>query len=94
MDKVRNLILVAYDICEPKRLQRVCRFLTGYKVAGQKSVFELWVTPAELAHIRAELQAMIDPREDRVHFLGLDPRMRPTLLGCAKHFSQNFFAII
>jgi len=35
MEKSRALYLVAYDICEPRRLHRVCRYLTGYKVAGQ-----------------------------------------------------------
>ena len=94
MDKARNLTLVAYDICEPQRLQKVCRYLTGYKVAGQKSVFELWVTPAELARIRADLENLIDPSEDRVHFLGLDPRMRPVLYGRATHFTENYFVVV
>ncbi|MCX8086383.1 MAG: CRISPR-associated endonuclease Cas2 [Rhodocyclaceae bacterium] len=94
MDTQRLLTLVAYDICEPKRLHKVCRYLTGYKVAGQKSVFELWVTPAELLRIRADLEELIDPDEDRVHFLGLDPRMKPQLFGRATHFTEHFFAIV
>lgn len=94
MDTQRDLTLVAYDIADEKRLQRVCRYLTGYKVAGQKSVFELWVTPAELKRIRADLEDLIDPAEDRVHFLGLDPRMKPHCFGRATHFAENFFAIV
>lgn len=94
MDAKRDLTLVAYDIADPRRLHRVCRYLTGYKVAGQKSVFEIWATPAELAAIRAELEELIDPDADRVHFLGLDPRMKPWLYGRATHFSGNFFAIV
>ncbi|MDI6750254.1 MAG: CRISPR-associated endonuclease Cas2 [Pseudomonadota bacterium] len=94
MDVKRSLYLVAYDIAEPRRLARVCRYLTGYKVAGQKSVFEIWVTPAELAGIRNDLHELIDPDEDRVHFLGLDPRMKPLLFGRARHFEQPYFAIV
>jgi len=44
----RTLYLVAYDISDPRRLGRVCRSLKGYRVQGQKSVPEIWVTPAAL----------------------------------------------
>ncbi len=94
MDPKRHLTLVAYDIAEDRRLGHVCRYLSGYKVAGQKSVFEIWVTAAELARIHADLAALIDPAEDRVHFLGLDPRMKPLLYGRATHFTVNYFAIV
>jgi len=94
MDTKRGLTLVAYDIADERRLGRVCRYLTGYKVAGQKSVFEIWVTAAELARIRSDLAEFIVPDEDRVHFLGLDPRMKPLLYGRAAHFTANFFAIV
>jgi CRISPR-associated endonuclease Cas2 len=94
MDKSRTLYLVAYDICEPRRLHRICRYLTGYKVAGQKSVFEIWVTPAELARIRADLERMMDTDEDRLHILVLDPRMKPRCFGRAQIFQTQHFAIL
>lgn len=94
MDTQRTLYLVAYDVCQPHRLQKVCRYLTGYKVGGQKSVFEVWATPAELKHIRIDLDALMEPAEDRLHILALDPRMQPRLCGRATHFSENFFAIV
>jgi CRISPR-associated protein Cas2 len=94
MDKTRTLYLVAYDICEPRRLHRVCRYLTGYKVAGQKSVFEIWATPAELARIHADLEAMMDADEDRLHILALDPRMKPALFGRAQTFTAQHFVIV
>ena len=94
MDTQRSLYLVAYDVCEPHRLQRVCRYLTGYKVGGQKSVFEVWVTPGELRHIRADLDALMEPAEDRLHILALDPRMKPRCLGRATTFAAQHFAIV
>lgn len=90
----RTLYLVAYDVCEPQRLQRVCRYLTGYKVGGQKSVFEIWATPAELRKIRTELNELMDSDQDRLQILALDPRMAVRCLGKAQSFKQSFFSII
>ena len=53
----RSLYLVAYDVCNPRRLARVTRYFHSYRVAGQKSVPEIWVTPAELAAKRATAQS-------------------------------------
>ncbi|MFN3595508.1 MAG: CRISPR-associated protein Cas2 [Thiobacillaceae bacterium] len=94
MDTKRALYLVAYDVCEPRRLHRVCRYLTGYKVAGQKSVCELWLTPAELKRVWRQLETLIEAEEDRVHVFALDPRMKPRLFGLARHFTGGHFAIV
>ena len=56
----RTLYLVAYDVCDPKRLSRVGRYFHGYRVAGQKSVPEIWVTPTELQRIRADMGQLLD----------------------------------
>lgn len=94
MDKQRTLYLVAYDVCDPKRLHRVCRYLTGFKVGGQKSVFEIWATDSELRQIRAELDELMDAGEDRLHILALDPRVKTRCMGQARRFEQNFFSIL
>lgn len=90
----RDLYLIAYDVVDPSRLQRVCRFLTGYKVGGQKSVFECWITPAELREIRSRLEDLMDLAEDRLHILALDPRSKPRCHGLAESFSRLYFAIL
>jgi len=94
MDKQRVLYLVAYDVCDPRRLNRVCRFLTGFKVGGQKSVFEIWATDGELRQIRAELDELMDADEDRLHILALDPRMKTRCMGLARRFERQFFTIV
>lgn len=94
MDTHRNLYLVAYDIRHPRRLSRVCRYLTGYKVGGQKSVFEIWATTAEMRHIRADLEKLTEPDKDRIHILTLDPRMKPRCFGRAASFTARHFAIV
>lgn len=80
----RSLYLVCYDICNPKRLRRVRRFLNGYKVGGQKSFFECWLTPPELKAIREKLRELMDALEDRIHIFQLDPRMRTECYGQAE----------
>ncbi len=91
----RDLYLIAYDVCEPHRLYRVCRYLTGYKVGGQKSVFEIWATPAELEEIRSELDRLMEEGIDRLHILRLDPRMKPRCHGRAHTFNgQSQFLIV
>lgn len=94
MEKKRTLYLVAYDVCNQRRLHRVCRFLTGFRVGGQKSVFEIWATDGELRQIRAELADLMDFSEDRLHILALDPRMKPRCLGRAGSFENIFFSIL
>lgn len=90
----RDLYLIAYDICDPSRLRRVFHYLAGYKVGGQKSVFEVWVTPAELRTIRAELNELMDAQADRLHILRLDPRMKPRCYGNARTFTVQHFCIV
>lgn len=90
----RSLYLVAYDVADPRRLARVHRFLLGWKVGGQKSFYECWLTPAEVGLVLAGLEEFIDPDEDRVHVFQLDPRMKPKCFGVATTFSEPMFTIL
>ena len=90
----RTLYLVAYDVCEPRRLARLTRYFNSYRVAGQKSVPEIWVTPAELAHIRSDLAWLLDAATDRLQIIGLDSRMPRHCLGQAATFTGTYFSII
>lgn len=90
----RSLYLVAYDVADPRRLARVHRFLLGWKVGGQKSLYECWLTPAELRQLRDGLTVLVDAEEDRVHVFQLDPRMRPRLFGVARAASPRLFLVV
>lgn len=89
----RDLYLVAYDIADPKRLGQVLRFMKGWKVGGQKSFCECWLTTAERRHVLDELAALVDAAEDRVHLVQLDPRMKPRCFGQASSLSEPVFTI-
>jgi CRISPR-associated protein Cas2 len=80
----RSLYLVAYDICDPRRLARALKIVRAYATGGQKSVHECWLEPGELAALKHDLQRVIDPGEDSVLFVRLDPRMKPRTLGIAR----------
>jgi len=93
MDKGRDRYLVAYDICDPRRLARVHRYLNGYKVGGQKSVYEVWATPAEIATIITTLRKLIDAEVDRVHLFRLDPRMSMHAYGIPVESFPSYFVV-
>ena len=89
----RDLYLVAYDIADRRRLAQVLRYMKGWKVGGQKSFYECWLTPADRRAVLGELTALIEASTDRVHIFQLDPRMKPRLFGVAQTFSAPLFTI-
>lgn len=93
-EAARTLYLVCYDISDVKRWRRVHRYLIGYKVGGQKSFFECWLTAAELRAVRQSLAEMLDPACDRAHIFQLDPRSPVVRLGRAQAPASEFFLIV
>ncbi len=90
----RNLYLVCYDVANPKRLYRIHKRVQAFAIGGQKSFYECWMTPAELASLRQNLQDEMDATEDRIHFFQLDPRMTPLFYGRALRQSTQPFLIL
>ena len=89
----RTLYLVAYDVCHPRRLARVTRYFHSYRVAGQKSVPEIWITPTERATIEADMARLLQTEEDRLQLIALDPRMAPRCMGQAESFKATHFCV-
>lgn len=79
----RTLYLIAYDITDDKRLNRVRHFLKGYSTGGQKSVYECFLTDGELRYVTERLHDMIEQEEDRLHIFTMDGRSRTHVLGIA-----------
>jgi len=79
----RRLYLAAYDISCPQRLNRSLRVLKGYASGGQKSVFECFLTRAERRALLAEIDDVIDRRDDRFLLLPLAGERRVQTLGIA-----------
>ncbi len=66
-----RLYLVSYDVRDPRRLQRVHRFLKQRAVALQYSVFVFEGTDADCRTVRQGLAEEIDPEEDDVRIYAL-----------------------
>ena len=80
---MRRLYLIAYDISDQRRLNRVRNFLKGYSTGGQKSVYECFLTDGEVRLVASRLDELIDPEADRIHIFSLDARSRTHTLGIA-----------
>ncbi|MBH2009311.1 hypothetical protein [Polaromonas sp.] len=79
----RDLYLAAYDISEPRRLSAALRLTRAYATGGQRSVHELFLTPAERQALVEDMIMLIDLDTDRFLLLRLDPRSRVHTLGKA-----------
>ena len=80
---MRRLYLIAYDVTDPRRLNKVRELLKAYSTGGQKSVYECWLSETEFTEVIETLRRLIAPDEDRVHVFALDGRSRPQTLGIA-----------
>ncbi|MGH8479292.1 MAG: CRISPR-associated endonuclease Cas2 [Gammaproteobacteria bacterium] len=56
--------LLAYDIADPRRLQRVHRCLSRTGIRVQRSVFFVFAAPARLAALLDEVEGLMHKRED------------------------------
>lgn len=62
----RRCYLLAYDIRDPRRLGRICRYCKRRGLHVQYSIFLLRLTENELRQIEKDLSRLIDRRVDDV----------------------------
>jgi CRISPR-associated protein Cas2 len=67
--------LLAYDIADPRRLQRVHRTVREYGLAVQYSVFVVYADSATLNTLCGELATIIQPKEDDIRIYPLPQRL-------------------
>lgn len=79
----RDFYLAAYDVAEQNRLMAALHLVRGYATGGQKSVHEIFLTPAERHALLHDMSLILDELEDRFLLLRLDPRARSYTLGIA-----------
>lgn len=70
---MRRLYLVAYDICDPKRLRRVYKTMKGFGAHLQLSVFQCDLPEIDLVKMKAALVEVINHQEDHVLIVDLGP---------------------
>jgi CRISPR-associated protein Cas2 len=79
----RRLYLAAYDISDPARLRRALEAIKGHASGGQRSVFECFLDEAERRELLADMQGLLDLREDRFMLLPLARAADVRTLGIA-----------
>jgi CRISPR-associated protein Cas2 len=87
----RTLYLVLYDISSDRRLARALHAVREHATGGQKSVHECFLDTAEMSALRRNLRTIIDPGEDSLLFIRLDPRMKTRGLGIARRPADPSF---
>jgi CRISPR-associated protein Cas2 len=85
--------IIAWDISDSRRLASVGRAVKGWKVTGQKSVAECWLTPAQRDRLLSDVHGLIAPNCDRLLALRLDPRCDVYLFGIAYRPVETHFVI-
>jgi len=83
MSAERDLYLVAYDVSDDARLRQALEAVRCFATGGQLSVHECWLTEAERDALFAQLVHLLEPMQDRLLFVRLDPRQKPVVMGRA-----------
>ena len=73
---MRYNTLVSYDICEPKRLQKVHSLMQGYGDGFQYSVFICQLSEKDSAILCEKLKDIINHEEDQVVLIRLGPTVK------------------
>jgi CRISPR-associated protein Cas2 len=63
--------LVAYDICDPKRLRKVAKTCEDFGFRHQYSVFLCRLTATDIVRLKSRLYDIIDLDKDQVLFIPL-----------------------
>ncbi len=82
--KRRARYVVAYDIPDDRRRNRVARVLEGYGERVQYSVFECQLTPDQFQKLWDELKRKVDEAEDSIRAY----RLCPVCAGWARTMGQ------
>lgn len=64
-------MIVAYDIADPKRLNRIAKIIKDYGIRVQKSIFEVDVDNHRFQEMWMRVCAEMEPAEDGVKFFPL-----------------------
>ncbi|MCA9070823.1 MAG: CRISPR-associated endonuclease Cas2 [Planctomycetaceae bacterium] len=70
---MRNAYLIAYDVCDKKRLRKAYRLMCGAGDPLQYSVFRCELSPMEKQSLQESLWEILNFAEDRVLVVNLGP---------------------
>jgi CRISPR-associated protein Cas2 len=73
-DDMERKYVITYDICDPKRLNKVAKIMKDYGVRVQKSIFEAALNPRQLEILKSRIKKVMDLDLDGVKFFLLCPK--------------------
>ena len=98
MANIMDTYLVAYDICNPKRLRKVARTCEDFGFRRQYSVFLCRLSATDLVRLKSRLYDIINLQEDQVLFIPLCNRCADQIesLGrpVEKHDSKDVVVVV
>jgi len=86
---MRLYYLVAYDISDDFRLNRVLRYMKGKGIHLQYSVFYCYLSQKEAASIMEDIRSMIDINQDDVRFYPIVRNFKTIVLGRGAHIPKG-----
>jgi CRISPR-associated protein Cas2 len=90
----RDLFLAAYDVTDDARLRLALKCTKEFAVGGQKSAYEVYLTPAERRDFIAAMESVLELAEDRFALIRIEPRSKVYCLGKAvKPADPSFFYV-
>lgn len=64
-------MIVAYDIADPRRLNKIAKLIKDYGVRVQKSIFEVDVDSRRFSEMKISVEEVIEASEDGVKYFPL-----------------------
>lgn len=92
-----DMMIVAYDITNPRRLQKIARIMKDYGVRVQKSIFEVAVDSLLFHQMRHRVEQVMDVKADGVKYFALCPKCSDTLIALgigAERYSNGEYLIL
>lgn len=71
MSNERTFYVLAYDLSDDRRRAKIARLMESMGERVQGSVFEAWLTPAELNRLIAKAKKVMNEREDSLRIYAL-----------------------
>ncbi len=90
-------MVIAYDITDPRRLNRIARVMKDYGVRVQKSIFVADLDEMQFARMRHRVEREMELDEDAVKYFPLCDCCSDTLVAigkCAGEYDDKPFLVI
>ena len=68
---MKTFTIIAYDISNNRKRQKVAKFLEQYGSRANKSVFECFITPKQTTEIKLKIEKLINKQTDTILFYTL-----------------------